>query len=429
VRTRQTKNRLVVTEAEPLRRLFIACAVALLSLTVAAAQDAPEKSKRTREVKGAAAATRVLRQTISASGVTMAAKHSRLNFQVPGVVDEILVEMGDRVRKGQKLATLDDSTYKLYVEQAQAGVKAAEATLSKLKAGFREEEVAQAKAAVDAARTSADQAQRDYERMKKLAEEKKAVADATLEQSKTRYELAKTQLEQASKALKLLQKGFQEEDVKAAAAQVDLARAQLKLAERKLEDAVLKAPYDAVVVRTYVDPGDSSGSGMPGQVAVEIMDITSLEVIVPVADVWSGSVTAKSRAILDLDGGPKKLEASVTAISDSIDLASRAFHVKLILDNSDLKLKAGMFARVRIVYKEMKALSVPTRAVLEDAEGTYVMVHKNGRAVKTRVKTGLGDDGYTEILKGLKEGDVVISEGSYGLADKARVKLTGDKSK
>ncbi len=411
------------------RKLLVACAAIFVSLASVMAQDAPGKAKNVREVKGTPAAMHMLRQTISASGVTTAARHSMLNFQVPGVVSGVLVEMGNRVKKGQTLALLDDSTYKLYVQQAQAGVKAAEAALAKLKAGFREEEVAQAKSAVDAAKTSTDQARRDYDRMKELSEKNKAIADATLEQAKTRYELSKTQLEQVSKALKLLQKGFQEEDIKAASAQVELARAQLGLAEKKLEETVLQAPYDAVVVRTYVDPGDASGSGMPGQVAVEIMDISSLEVVVPVADVWSGSVTRKSKAVLDLDGGPKNMEAPVTAISDSIDLASRAFHIKLRLDNPDLKLKAGMFARVKIIYSEKSALSVPTQAVLDDTEGSYVMVHGNNLAKKTRVETGLSSNGWTEIIKGLKEGAIVITEGNYGLADKAEVKLTGDKSK
>ena len=412
-----------------LKKLLTGCAATLVFMTAVTAQDTREESKKVRDVKAVSAARRVLRQTISTSGVTMAEKHSRLNFQVPGVVSEVLVKMGDRIRKGQVLAKLDDSTYKLYVQQAQAGVKAAEAALSKLKAGFRDEEVAQAKAAVDAAKTSVDHAQRDYERMKKLAGEKKAVADTTLEQAKMRYDLSKTQLEQASKALKLLQKGFQKEDVETAAAQVEVARAQLEVVKKKLEDAVLTAPYDAVVVRTYVDPGDSSGSGMPGQVAVEIMDISNLEVVVPVADVWSGSVSNKSRAILNLDGGPKNIEAPVVAVSDSIDLASRAFHVKLMLKNSDLKLKAGMFARVKIIYKEINTLSIPAQAVLEDVEGNYVMVYKEGRAIKTRVETGLKSDGYTEIVKGLNEGMSVISEGNYGLADKARVKLTGEQNK
>jgi multidrug efflux pump subunit AcrA (membrane-fusion protein) len=422
------RNGLLVAEAELYTKALTACVVLLASLAAVFAQDAPREARRAREVKGVPAARRLLRQTITASGLTMAARHSRLNFQVPGVVSEMLVKMGDRVRKGQTLAKLDDSTYRLYVEQARAGLSAAEAALSKLKAGFREEEVAQAKAAVDAAQTSADQARRDYERMKGLSEEKKAVAEATLEQAGTGYELAKTRLEQASKQLALLQKGFQEEDIKAASAQVEVAGAQLKMAERKLEDAVLTAPYDAVVVGTYADPGDSSGSGMPGQVAVEIMDISTLDVMVPVADVWSGSVTVKSGAILDLDGGPKNIEAPVAAVSDSIDPASRAFYVKLHLENPDLKLKAGMFARVAIVYNEVNALSVPATAVLEDEEGAYVMVHKNGQARKTRVQTGITSGGHTEILKGLAEGAVVISQGNYGLADKAEVILTGEKS-
>jgi membrane fusion protein (multidrug efflux system) len=169
---------------------------------------------------------------------------------------------------------------------------------------------------------------------------------------------------------------------------------------------------------------------MPGAAAVELMDTSSLEIIAPVADVWAGVVAGGMRAAADLDGGPCGLDAAVKAVSDAIDPVSRAFSVKLQAANPDLKLKAGMFARVRIVYNEVEALAVPASALLEDATGSYVAVYENGLALRRRVRVGIrADDGYFEIAEGVSAQDVVIFEGNFGLPDRARVVLVGGDSR
>lgn len=448
-------------------------------------RDEPVKRQaepvKRRAVRVEQAGRRVLLETISTSGTAGAARLSKLNFRVGGNVSEMLVEMGQRVSKGQPLAKLDDANYKLYVEQAQASLDAATAAYEKVKAGFRPEEIAQAEAGVQAAQAALEkfttgfraedikaaeaglvaaqagfeQAKRNFERMKKLYEEKKAVAQATYEQAKTQYEVARAQRDQAQQHLKtlrtgyeqadvesmrarfkqaaeqltLLKKGFRAEDVKAAKAQVALAQAALKLAQKSLQDTVLRAPYDGVVVDTFVDPGDSVVI-MPGQVAVAMMDISSLEVTVPIPDVWAGVVNKKAGAIVDLDGGPKGLDAKVAAISDAIDPLSRAFSVKLVLANPGLTLKAGMFARVRIVYNRVVALAVPSTAVLEDATGgRYVMVNDAGVAARMTVKTGITSDGYTQVSGKIAEGQEIIFEGNFGLRVGAKIELVKETGK
>ncbi len=469
-----------------LRKILTMAVVITVGLAPLWAQDSRDKPARRRAepvkrraVKVEQASRRVLLETITTSGTTAPARLSKLNFRVGGTVSEMLVEMGERVTRGQPLAKLDDANYKLYVEQAQASLDAATAACEKVKAGFRPEEIAQAEAGVQAAQAALEkfttgfraedirageagleaaqagfeQARRNFERMKKLFEDKKAIAEATYEQARTRYEVAKAQRDQAQQRLKtlrtgyeqadiesmrarfkqaaeqltLLKKGFRKEDVKVAQAQVALAQAALKLTQKSLADTVLRAPYDGVVVDTYVDPGESVVI-MPGQVAVAMMDISTLELTVPVPDVWASAVTKRAGAIVDLDGGPsgkKGLEAKVVAISDAIDPSSRAFSVKLLLANPGLTLKAGMFARVRIIYNRVVALAVPSAAVLEDAAGKYVMIHNNGFAVKVPVQTGVTSDGYTQITKNLVEAQEVIYEGNFGLRHRAQVELVG----
>ena len=402
--------------------LIFACALTL------SGQDEKNAQEKIPEVKTEEVQIRTLYETIVTSGSTMAVRHSRLSFQVPGVVSTVPAEMGSKVSKGEPLAQLEDTIYKLRVEQAQAALQAASANLDKLKGGFRPEEISQAEAGVKAAKTGYEQAKRDFDRMKKLADEKQAVAENSLEQARTGMELARAAYEQACKQLELLKKGFQEQDIKAAAAQVKIAEASLKMAEKNIEDTVLHAPYDGIVTRTFINPGDTAG-GMPGACAMEIMDISKLELIVPVPDMWQNQVSKESQAIVNLDGGPGNLKTKVVAVSCAINPSSRAFDVKLLIDNPDLSLKAGMFARVRIIYGERKSIAVPSNAVIEDAHLSYVLLYEEGKAVRKNVKTGIESDGYTEIKAGLAEGQAVIHEGNFGLSNGTRVKLTEKEEK
>ena len=124
-----------------LRKTIIVVVLMTACLTHVSAQDRQDgQASRPRAVRVAKARRRILVETVTTSGTAAAARMSKLNFRVGGTVSEILVEMGDRVKKGQVLAKLDDANFKLYVEQARASYDAACASLEKVKAGFRPEE-------------------------------------------------------------------------------------------------------------------------------------------------------------------------------------------------------------------------------------------------------------------------------------------------
>lgn len=432
------------------KRLSIALAVVICFAAGCERKKTVETAVEPRVVKVEQAARRELALTITTSGTTAPIQHSRLNFEVPGVVSKVMVKMGDRVRKDQPLAKLGDTDYFLRIAQARAGLTAAKAALRKLKTGFRPQEIAQAQAGVEAAESGLEQARTNFRRMKQLFEQKKLVSEASYEQAKTAYEVARAKREQAAKQLALVRAGFRQEDIDTADAQVLAAQTVLRMAQEALRDTTLDAPYDGVIVSVNVDPGDKVPR-MPGRAEVEIMDISKFELVVSVPDTYAMALSRGAQAVVDLDGGPSGLEARLSGISGAIERVSRALPVRIVLENPDLKLKAGMFARVRITYRIARGLAVRSAAVLEDTNGKYVLVYEAGRAKRSPVQTGITSDGYTLIkpmsfvtsataavsietipqpatvpiqpVKGTTEGQPVIVEGNFGLRHGAPVVL------
>ena len=175
-------------------------------------------------------------------------------FRVGGRISKVLVEEGEDLRAGQILAELDDEP----LRQAHAGAAAIlamqEALLLKLERGYRPEEVAQAEAAVVSARAQADHALREFRRIERLRVSN-AVSQKDFDSAKAAFVDAGAGLTSATENFAKLKSGYQQEDVDAQRATVAAAKAQLDQARTSLDDAVLKAPQDGVVLARVREAG------------------------------------------------------------------------------------------------------------------------------------------------------------------------------
>ena len=104
------------------------------------------------------------------------------------------------------------------------------------------------------------------------------------------------------------------------------------------------------------------------------------------------------------------------------DPLSRSFRAEITVPNEDMQLKAGMYARVRIyteTYQDI--LVVPEKAVVTEGGQAVAFVVEGDQAKRREVQIGLTSDGQVEIRSGLSEGEQIVVEGNYGLADGAKV--------
>jgi HlyD family secretion protein len=180
-------------------------------------------------------------------------------------IAEVLVQEGDRVRRGQVLARLDTSRLEPLVQKSQAMVAMQQAVVQRLLNGNRPQEIAEARATVDSAQADAGNAQAQYQRVQSLAQNSagRAVSRQDLDAARAAYDSAAARLQSAQKALVLEQIGPRREDIDQARAQLQADQADLATAQAQLADAQLRAPLDTVVRSRLVEPGDMATPQQP----------------------------------------------------------------------------------------------------------------------------------------------------------------------
>jgi HlyD family secretion protein len=182
-------------------------------------------------------------------------RETDLAFNNSEHIDRLLVQEGDRVRKGQLLATLHRERIVAEVAAAEARVAAQRAAVARLEIGSRPEEVRQARANVAAARARLSDAQVTFTRTQDLSE-KKLISRQALDNAQTTLDTARADLDVAQQALALAVEGPRVEDIEEARALLKASEAQLALAREVLKDTELYAPAAGVIRDRLLEPGD-----------------------------------------------------------------------------------------------------------------------------------------------------------------------------
>jgi HlyD family secretion protein len=182
-------------------------------------------------------------------------RETDLAFNNSEHIERLLVEEGDRVHKGQLLATLHRERLEAEVAAAQARVAARQAALARLEVGSRPEEIRQAQANVAAARARLSDAQVTFARTQDLSE-KNLLSRQARDDAQTSLDTAHAGLEVAQQALALAVEGPRVEDIAEARALLRASEAQLVLAREVLNDTELHAPAAGVIRDRLLEPGD-----------------------------------------------------------------------------------------------------------------------------------------------------------------------------
>lgn len=177
-------------------------------------------------------------------------------------ISDMRFQEGDRVKKGDLLASLDKARLRHATDQAAARVAAQQEVVAKLKAGTRPEEIRQLRAEVEAARVTADNAERTSRRLAKLTTRKLASQEQA-DNARAAADAAKAKRRAAEEALHLAEAGPRKEDIAAAEATLQADQAQLALVRRQLSDADLYAPADGVIQDRLLEPGDMASPQRP----------------------------------------------------------------------------------------------------------------------------------------------------------------------
>ncbi|MFH1371755.1 MAG: efflux RND transporter periplasmic adaptor subunit [Planctomycetota bacterium] len=261
-----------------------------------------------------------------------------------------------------------------------------------------------------------------------------AECEAALEASKVTLTDAERE---KNRMLALYQSGSSTEQVKdkavtaaeLAAAQVKQAEAALARIKVTLDKATIEAPVTGVVSRKYVDEHNMVGPSTP---LLRIVQIETLKVTGGVSERYLPKlVPGETLVRIKTDAYPEdEFEGTVYTVGVAVDSVTRTGEVEIRVPNTDGKLKPGMFARMTIVASQRENVVVaPDSALIKEGNETYVYVVNGGNAHRRRVKLGLSQGQYYEVLEGLSASDMAITHGQTQLKDGQTVEVVQEAGK
>ncbi|PZO43811.1 MAG: efflux transporter periplasmic adaptor subunit [Pseudanabaena frigida] len=350
---------------------------------------------------------------VTANGTIQPEKSINVSPKSQGRLKSLLVKEGQTVTTGQILAYMDESNTLGQITQADGQLAAAQASLDLLRAGNRSQDIAQAQANLTNAQATLEQSQIVFRQNQQLFKEG-AIASRDLDASRTTMEANLAKVTQAREALSLQQAGSRPEEIDRAQAQVVAAAGTLQSVQADLEDTIIRAPFDGVVVRKYADPGSfvspaTSGSAVSSATSSSILALASNnQVVANVAEANIAQIAVGQEVTLQVDAYPnKKFVGRVVSISPQAIVTQNvtSFEVKAEITSKDKQmLRSGMNASLEFKAGQLKnALVVPTVAIVrqQGSTGVYVKTDQSETPVFTVIETGITVDDKTEVKSGL----------------------------
>jgi HlyD family secretion protein len=348
-----------------------------------------------------------LAKSVVATGKIQPVTNVEVKSKASGIVQSLLADYGDTVKKGQRLAELDKEQILAQVNQQRASLEAAEAAFKAAEADLEH-------AKVDAEGPDVPLLKRAYERAQGMAKDG-VVSASALEDAQKNYELAvnKQALGKAnviSAAAKLNQ----------AQAQVSQAKAQLAEKEEEYRNSTILAPLDGMVLSRDVEVGDAVSSilvlGSSATLVMTLGDIHEVYVKGKVDETDIGKVYIGQPARIKVESyKDRTFSGKVTKISpmgvekDNVT----TFEVRISIDNSKGELKSQMTANAEIILEEHKnILMVPEGALIydKDRKASIEVPDPNSKDGKKKIEVtvGISNGSKTELLSGLKQGQQVV---------------------
>jgi HlyD family secretion protein len=280
----------------------------------------------------------------------------QLGFRVSGRLAEALVDEGDGVKAGDRLASLDTQPYEDQIRIADAQVASARAMLQKLEAGPREAEIDQARAVHQERLADLQNAEQAYERSVRLRPSG-AVSEAALDQATAARDMAMARARSALEALRLLEQGSRSEDIAAARANLQASEAYLASAATSLKDTALIAPADGVILSRVREPGAIVS---PSDIVYVLSLTTPVWVRAYVAEPNLGRIHTGMKVDVFTDSAPNKpYSGTIGFISPVAEFTPKfvetpelrtdlVYRLRVVVDHGSNDLRQGMPVTVRI---------------------------------------------------------------------------------
>lgn len=331
--------------------------------------------------------TREVKRTVEMVGTLGGWEEITISNEMPGMIEQILVDLGDKVKKGRLLIRFDQREARLALAQAEANLQAARKALTQAQAEWRDAEV-------------------NLKRIKQLHSEG-VIATSQLDVAQTRFDAIEAQ-------------------VHAREADIDRFRALVDLARKRLSDTEILAPIASEVRQRLVSIGEAVKEKTP-LLHLVITDPLKLQGTVP--ERFAPEIQVEQPVDVQVEAFAERMFPGVVQrVSPAVDVQTRSLALEAKVPNPKGLLKPGFFAKGLIVIGvNPQAVFVPEEAVYSYVGITKAFVVHDGTAQERQVKTGVRIDGLVEVTEGLRPGETVATSSLPQLYQGAKVRLVNGK--
>lgn len=329
-----------------------------------------------------------------AVGTVRAKTSSVISSRMMGYVRQVHVSLGDQVKAGQTLVTLDSQDLDSQIRQAEAALAEVHSVQPEI-----ESAVAAAKAQLDLAQTT-------FARMQDLFAKKS---------------ISNQEFDEASAKVKVAAANHNLAEAKRAQLSAKVQQAEQAIRSTKIAQSytTIVAPFSGTVTEKPVESGILASPGTP---LLTIEQAGALRLEASVEESRLAQVRVGQTVAVEVDAVAGPLNGRVTEIVPSVDSASRTFTAKIDLPQRS-QLRPGQFGRAVFSFGQRKALAIPTAALSVRGQLQMVYVIESGIARSRMVTTGISSGSKTEVLSGLSAGESVVSPVIPAVTDGVRVEV------
>lgn len=404
---------------------FLIIALTFTSLFLVGCGSKPVEEEKAIAVTVQAAKNEGIENTNVFSGTTKVKDEISVTTEMSGVIEEMYVNLGDEVKKGQPLLKLKGT-------DTENSIKSAEAALNSAKAAYNDSDVSSAnsknqlESSLNNAQISYDKAQAGYEEAQRQFSnteqlyEAGAISENDYKQAKANLDQTQKGVDQAKAALDAAQKAYDtgvgnREQLKAAIEQSQVAYDNAVSARDKL---TLVSPVDGVITTKTFDVNEMASQSQP---AFVISSMNTLQVDISVTQADISKFTADQTVNVTI--GDETVEGTVRYVPTVTDSKNSLYIVEVLVDNSNGDFNAGMAAEVEVsTEKQDDTITVPKKAVFDEDGQSYVyIVGDDNRAVKTEITKGIETDSQVEIISGVDENDTIVVGGLSLIGDNTKL--------
>lgn len=359
------------------QRFWVLPLVVLVSAITACREQLPPPIETVRAIRTITLTEPASGRMRRFSGVVEAADSSSVSFEVPGNVREVNVDVGERISKGQVLAVLDERTFQLNVKAAQADVGRAEVELR--------------------------DALSDLERLQRIAgQDRGAISQRSLDQAEARYGSARNNLSYNT--------------------------SRQNLVKRDLERAVLRAPFDGVISKRYVDPFQQVALG---QKLFDLHMEGAMEAAVSVPESEIEYIYLGLPGQVRFPAIPEQVHKGIVTEVSKVAGGANAFPVKVTIEADNPRIRPGITAEVILLLGDEQgetAYLIPIEALApggsESKSYVFVFDPETSTVKKTAIESGSFRANNIVVKKGLRAGDIIAAAGVSFLRDGQKVRLS-----